>query len=88
MVVHLQVLTKSKMRRTLCIETAPSFTNGAVWSVEFKREHPSMGDDEPLTITSSNVHEMVLKDCRIKLREIAKNVFVTYQAEGRNCGYI
>ena len=73
-------------------DSAPSFTTVKFWAAEFKHARKSQGDDErsgrPKTATtdenSAKVHQMVLDDRRIKVREIAevmnmsKDVFVTY----------
>src|SRR5436190_23148743 len=61
-------------------DSAPSFTTVKFWAAKFKRGRKSLGDDErsgrPKTaITDENiakVHEMVLDDRRIKVREIAE----------------
>ena len=76
-------------------DSTPSFTTVTFWTAEFKRGREILGDDErsehPNTVTTdeniAKVHQMVLDDRRIKVREIAevmndsrgqKNVFVTY----------
>ena len=73
-------------------DNAPSFTTVEFWAAEFKRGRKSLGDDERSgrlkTATADDniakVHQMVLDDRRIEVREIAevmkmsKNVFVTY----------
>lgn len=61
-------------------DSAPSFTTVKFWAAEFKRGRKSLGDDDrsgrPKTSTSDDniakVHEMVLDDRRIKVREIAE----------------
>ncbi|GFS76258.1 histone-lysine N-methyltransferase SETMAR [Trichonephila clavipes] len=61
-------------------DSAPSFTTVKVWASEFKRGRKSMGDIErsgrPITATTDEnigkVHQMVLDDRRIKVREIAE----------------
>ena len=61
-------------------DSAPSFTTVKFWAAEFKRGRKSLGDDErsgrPKTATTdeniAKVHEMVLDDRRIKVREIAE----------------
>ena len=61
-------------------DSAPSFTTVKFWTVEFKRGRKSLGEDErsgrPKTATSdenlAKVHQMVLDDRRIKMREIAE----------------
>jgi len=61
-------------------DSAPSFTTVKSWAAEFKRSRKSLGDDErsqrPKTVTTdeniAKVHEMVLDDRRIKVREIAE----------------
>ncbi|GFV73045.1 elongation of very long chain fatty acids protein 4 [Trichonephila clavipes] len=72
--------------------SAPSFNTVKFWAAEFKRGRKSLGDDErsghPNTATTdeniAEVHQMVLDDHGIKVREITeimsmlKNVFVTY----------
>jgi hypothetical protein len=60
--------------------SAPSFITVKFWAAEFKRGHKSLGDDEPsgrpkTATTDENiakVHQMVLDDRRIKVREIAE----------------
>ncbi|XP_030761217.1 protein GVQW3-like [Sitophilus oryzae] len=60
--------------------SAPSFTTVKFWAAEFKRGRKSLGDDErsgrPKTATTDDnivkVHQMVLDDRRIKVREIAE----------------
>src|SRR5436190_18847496 len=62
------------------LDSAPSFTTVKFWAAEFKRGRKSLGDDErsgrPKTATTNEniakVHEMVLDDGRIKVREIAE----------------
>ncbi|XP_030745483.1 protein GVQW3-like [Sitophilus oryzae] len=64
----------------LCIHSAPSFTTIKFWAAEFKHGRKSLGDDErsgrPKTATTDDniakVHQMVLDDRRIKVREIAE----------------
>ncbi|XP_030765065.1 protein GVQW3-like [Sitophilus oryzae] len=59
---------------------APSFTTVKCWAAEFKRGRKSLGDDErsgrPKTATTDDniakVHQMVLDDRQIKVREIAE----------------
>ena len=72
-------------------DSAPSFITLKFWAAEFKRGPKRLGDDErsgrPKTATTdeniAKVHQMVLDDRRIKVREIAevtnmsKNMFVT-----------
>ena len=61
-------------------DNAPSFTTVKFWAAEFKRGRKSLGDDErsgrPKTATADDniakVHQMVLDDRRIKVREIAE----------------
>src|SRR5436190_14865022 len=61
-------------------DSAPSIITVKFWAAEFKRGRKSLGDDErsgrPKTATTdeniAKVHEMVLDDRRIKVREIAK----------------
>ncbi|GFX50631.1 histone-lysine N-methyltransferase SETMAR [Trichonephila clavipes] len=60
--------------------SAPSFTTTKFWAAEFKRSHKSLGDDEssgrpntaPTNENIAKVHQMVLDDRRIKVREIAE----------------
>lgn len=60
-------------------DSAPSFTTVKFWAAEFKRGRKSLGDDErsgrPKTATTdeniAKVHQMILDDRRIKVREIA-----------------
>ena len=76
-------------------DSAPSFTTVKFWAAEFNSVRKSLGDDEcsgrlETATTDENiakVHQMVLDDRRIKVREIAevtndsrgqKNVFLTY----------
>ncbi|XP_030758168.1 protein GVQW3-like [Sitophilus oryzae] len=61
-------------------DSAPSFTTVKFWAAEFKRSCKSLGDDErsghpKIATTDDNiakVHQMVLDDRRIKVREIAE----------------
>ena len=61
-------------------DSAPSFTAVKFWAAEFKRGRKSLGDDErsgrPKTATTDEnvamVHQMVLDDRRIKVKEIAE----------------
>ena len=61
-------------------DSAPSFTNVKFWVAEFKRGRKSLGDNarsgrpETATIDENiaKVHQMVLDDRRIKVREIAE----------------
>ena len=63
---------------TVYVDNAPSFTTVKFWAAEFKRGRKSLGDDErsgrPKTATADDniakVHQMVLDDRRIKVREI------------------
>ena len=60
--------------------SAPSFTTIKFWAAEFKHGCTSLGDDErsgqpKIATTDKNInkiHQMVLGDHRIKVREIAK----------------
>ncbi|GFW21898.1 histone-lysine N-methyltransferase SETMAR [Trichonephila clavipes] len=61
-------------------DSAPSFTTVKFWATEFKRGRKSLGDDErsgrPNTATTdeniAKVHQIVLDDRRIKVREIVE----------------
>ena len=61
-------------------DSAPSFTTAKFWAAELKRGRKSLGDDEhsgrPKTATTdeniAKVHQMVLDDRRIKMREMAE----------------
>ena len=61
-------------------DSAPSLTTVKFWVTEFKRGRKSSGDDErsgrPKTATTdeniAKVHQMVLDDRRIKVKEIAE----------------
>ncbi|GFX04765.1 histone-lysine N-methyltransferase SETMAR [Trichonephila clavipes] len=61
-------------------DSTPSFTTMKFWAAEFKRGRKSLGDDErlgrPNTATTdkniAKVHQMMLDDHRIKVREIAE----------------
>ncbi|GFX30089.1 histone-lysine N-methyltransferase SETMAR [Trichonephila clavipes] len=61
-------------------DSAPSFTTVIFWAAEFKRGRKSFGGDERsgrsnIATTNENVakvHQMVLDDHRIKVREIAE----------------
>ncbi|KAL6257504.1 hypothetical protein P5V15_011074 [Pogonomyrmex californicus] len=61
-------------------DSAPSFATVKRWAAEFKRGRTSLADDErsgrPKTATTAdnieNIHQMVLDDRRIKVREIAE----------------
>ena len=60
-------------------DSTPSFTTVKFWAAEFKRGRKSLGDVErsgrPKTATTdeniAKVHQMVLDDRRMKVREIA-----------------
>ncbi|GFW91700.1 HTH_48 domain-containing protein [Trichonephila clavipes] len=60
--------------------STPSFTTVKFWAVEFKRGRKSLGHDErsglPNTATTEEnivkVHQMVLDNHRIKVRDIAE----------------
>ncbi|GFX83134.1 histone-lysine N-methyltransferase SETMAR [Trichonephila clavipes] len=60
-------------------DSAPSFTTMKFWAAEFKRGRKSLGDNEcpgrPNTANDdeniAKIHQMVLDDHRIKVREIA-----------------
>ncbi|XP_065658445.1 histone-lysine N-methyltransferase SETMAR-like [Hydra vulgaris] len=61
-------------------DSAPSFTTVKFWAAEFKCDCQSLGDDEhsgcPKTATTdeniAKVHQLVLDNRRIKVREIAE----------------
>lgn len=61
-------------------DSSPSFTTVKFWAAEFKRGRTSLGDEErsgrPRTATTdeniAQVHQMVLDDRRIKVRELAE----------------
>ncbi|GFW46156.1 histone-lysine N-methyltransferase SETMAR [Trichonephila clavipes] len=61
-------------------DSTPSFTTVKFWATEFKRCRKSLEDDElsrrPSTATTdeniAKFHQMVLDDCRIKVREISE----------------
>lgn len=61
-------------------DSAPSYTTVKFWAAEFKCGRKNLGDDDrtwrPKTATTAeniaNVHQMVLDDRRIKVREIAE----------------
>ena len=61
-------------------DSAPSFTTAKFWAAEFKRGRKSLEDDErsrrPKTATAdeniAKVHQIVLDDRGIKMREIAE----------------
>ena len=61
-------------------DSAPSFTTVKFWAAKFQRGRKRLGDDErsgrsKTATTDENiakVHEMVLDDRRIKMREIAE----------------
>ncbi|XP_018359055.1 PREDICTED: uncharacterized protein LOC108758551 [Trachymyrmex cornetzi] len=63
-------------------DSAPSFVTVKFWAAEFKRSRTNLGDDErlgwPKTATTDDniaqVHQMVLDNRRIKVREIAEAV--------------
>lgn len=66
-------------------DSAPSFTTVKFWAAEFKRGRTSLGDDErlgrPQTATTDDniaqVHQMVLENRRIKVREIAEAMSIS-----------
>ena len=61
-------------------DSAQSFITVKFWTAEFKRGRKSLGDDEhsgsPKTTTTdkniAKVQQIVLDDCRIKVRKIAE----------------
>ena len=61
-------------------ETAPSYTTVIFWAAELIPDRKSLGDDErsgrPKTASTdeniSKVHQIVLNDRRIKVREVAE----------------
>ncbi|GFT27943.1 histone-lysine N-methyltransferase SETMAR [Nephila pilipes] len=71
-------------------DSEPLFTAMKFSAAEFKRDRASLGDDErsrrpKIATTSYNfaeVHQMVLDDSRIKVREIAEAMSMS---EGRFC---
>ncbi|GFW87159.1 histone-lysine N-methyltransferase SETMAR [Trichonephila clavipes] len=66
-------------------DSALSFTTVKFWAAEFKRGRKSLGDDKrsgrPNTASTdentAKVHQMVLDDHRIKVREIAEAMNMT-----------
>jgi hypothetical protein len=61
-------------------DSAPTSITVKFWEIEFKYGHKSMGDYEhsrhPKTATTNEniakVHQMVLDNCQIKVRDIAE----------------
>ncbi|XP_065671876.1 protein GVQW3-like [Hydra vulgaris] len=68
-------------------DSAPPFTTVKFWAAEFKRGRQSLGDDErsghlKTATTDENiakVHQTVLDDRRIKVREIAEVMNISKQ---------
>ncbi|GFW99567.1 histone-lysine N-methyltransferase SETMAR [Trichonephila clavipes] len=66
-------------------DSAPSFTTVKLWAAEFKRGNKSLGDNEcsgrPNTESTkeniAKVHQMLLDDHRIKVREIEEAVNIS-----------
>lgn len=77
------------MKNTLG-EAAPSFSTVAKWTSEFKRGRQSVEDDHrsgrPKTATTpqmiQKVHNIVMEDRRLKLREIAETVGISKEGVG------
>ncbi|XP_030749345.1 protein GVQW3-like [Sitophilus oryzae] len=71
-------------------ESAPSFTIVKFWAAEFKRNRKSLGDYErsgrPKTATTDDniakVHQILLDDRRIKVREIAEVMNISKERVG------
>ena len=65
-------------------DSAPLFTAVKFWAAEFKPGRKNLGDDATTEDNIAEIHQMVLDDRRIKVREIAEvmnismDVFVTY----------
>ncbi|XP_018309051.1 uncharacterized protein [Mycetomoellerius zeteki] len=90
--LHLKGNTSTQIKAELDAvygDSAPSFATVKRWVAEFKRDRTSLADDErsgqPTTATTDNIeeiHQMIMDNRRIKIREIAeayqKNVFVIY----------
>jgi transposase len=70
--------------------SAPSFSTIKKWAAEFKRGHTSLQDDphdeHPKSATTpeivQQVHDMILDDRRIKVREIAETIGISKESVG------
>jgi histone-lysine N-methyltransferase SETMAR len=71
-------------------DLSPSFSTIKKWAAEFKRGHTSLEDDpregRPESATTpeiiEQVHDMVLDDWRMKLREIAETIGISKECVG------
>jgi histone-lysine N-methyltransferase SETMAR len=71
-------------------DSAPSFSTIKKWAAEFKRGRTSLEDDpcegHPKSATASEIikhmHDMVLDDQRIKVREIAETIGISKECVG------
>lgn len=86
--LHLKGNTPAQIKAELNAvygEWAPSFATVKRWTAEFKRGRTSLADDErsgrPTTATTSEnigkIHQMILYDCKIKMREITKAIGIS-----------
>jgi histone-lysine N-methyltransferase SETMAR len=71
-------------------DSSPSFSTIKKWAAEFKRGHTSLEDDprerRPKSATSSEiieqVHDMVLDDQRMNVREVAETIGISKEHVG------
>ncbi|XP_011647659.1 histone-lysine N-methyltransferase SETMAR-like [Pogonomyrmex barbatus] len=86
--LHLKGNTPTQIKAELDAiyeDSAPSFATVKRWAAEFKRGRTSLADDErsgrPTTATIADnierIHQMILDDRRIKVREIAEAVGIS-----------
>jgi len=72
----------------VCGNSSPSFSTIKKWAAEFKRGRTSLEDDpregHPKSATTTEiieqVHDMVLDDRRMKVREIAETIGISEDA--------
>jgi transposase len=77
-------------------DSSPSFSTIKIWGVEFKRGRTSLENDpregRPKSATPpeiiEQVHDMVLDDRRMKVREISETIGISYTANRRRSSNI